>query len=202
MTSDSLRPYATRFISPLAHKAADAGVSPDHISALSLFFAILAGVFYYYSLTSPLLVLAGAFMVSLNSILDAIDGLMARYLKTAGPKGDFIDHVIDRYADVIIICSIFFAGHVQWQIGVIAIVGVLITSYLGTQAQALQLGRYYGGIMGRADRLLLIMAASVVYFAYPHQIFMFNPLGWVMVLIAIASHITAFQRIWHIWQQL
>ena len=202
MTSDSLRPYATRFISPLAHKAADAGVSPDNISALSLFFAILAGVFYYYSLTSPLLVLAGAFMVSLNSILDAIDGLMARYLKTAGPKGDFIDHVIDRYADVIIICSIFFAGHVQWQIGVIAIVGVLITSYLGTQAQALHLGRYYGGIMGRADRLLLIMAASVAYVAYPHHIFMFNLLGWAMVIIAVASHITAFQRIWHIWQQL
>ncbi len=202
MTSDSLRPYVTRFISPLANKAADAGVSPDQVSALSLFFAILAGLFYYYSLTNPLLVLAGAFMVSLNSILDAIDGLMARYLKTAGPKGDFIDHVIDRYADVIIICSIFFAGHVQWQIGVIAIVGVLITSYLGTQAQALQLGRYYGGIMGRADRLLLIMAASVMYFVYPYQIFMFNPLGWIMVLIAVASHITAFQRIWHIWQQL
>ncbi|WP_370575050.1 CDP-alcohol phosphatidyltransferase family protein [Methanomethylovorans sp.] len=202
MTSDSLRPHATRFISPLAHKVADAGITPNQVSLFSLLFAILAGVFYYYSFSSPLLVLAGAFMVSLNSMLDAIDGLMARYLKTAGPKGDFIDHVIDRYADVIIICSIFFAGHVQWQIGVVAIVGVLITSYLGTQAQALHLGRYYGGIMGRADRLLLIIAASVVYFAYPHQVFMFNPLGWVMLIIAIASHITAFQRIWHIWQQL
>lgn len=202
MTSDSLRPHVTQFISPLAHRVADAGITPNQISLFSLLFAILAGVFYYYSFSNPLLVLAGAFMVSLNSILDAIDGLMARYLKTAGPKGDFIDHVIDRYADVIIICSIFFAGHVQWQIGVIAIVGVLITSYLGTQAQALHLGRYYGGIMGRADRLLLIMAASVAYFVYPQQIFMFNLLGWVMLIIAIASHITAFQRIWHIWQQL
>lgn len=141
-------------------------------------------------------------MVFFNSMFDAIDGLMARYLQTAGPKGDFIDHVIDRYADVIIICSIFFSGHVQWEIGVIAIVGVLITSYLGTQAQALNLGRYYGGIMGRADRLLLIMAASVGYFVYPQQIFMFSLLGWAIVIIAIASHITAFQRIWHIWHQL
>ncbi|MGB3907124.1 MAG: CDP-alcohol phosphatidyltransferase family protein [Methanomethylovorans sp.] len=202
MTSDSLRPHVTRFISPLAYKAADAGITPNQISFLSLVFAILAGVFYYHSFSEPLLVLAGAFMVFLNSLFDAIDGLMARYLKTVGPKGDFIDHVIDRYADVIIICSIFFAGHVQWQIGVIAIVGVLITSYLGTQAQALHLGRYYGGIMGRADRLLLVMTASVVYVVYPYHIFLFNLLGWVMVIIAVASHITAFQRIWHIWQHL
>lgn len=202
MTSDSLRPYVTQLISPLAHRVADAGITPNQISLFSLIFAVLSGIFYYYSFSNPFLVLAGAFMVFLNSVFDAIDGLMARYLKTAGPKGDFIDHVIDRYADVIIICSIFFAGHVQWQIGVIAIVGVLITSYLGTQAQALHLGRYYGGIMGRADRLLLIMAASLIYFAYPYQVLMFNPLGWVMVIIAITSHITAFQRIWHIWQQL
>jgi CDP-diacylglycerol--glycerol-3-phosphate 3-phosphatidyltransferase/archaetidylinositol phosphate synthase len=194
MTSDSLRPYVTQLISPLAHRVADAGITPNQISLFSLIFAVLSGIFYYYSFSNPFLVLAGAFMVFLNSVFDAIDGLMARYLKTAGPKGDFIDHVIDRYADVIIICSIFFAGHVQWQIGVIAIVGVLITSYLGTQAQALHLGRYYGGIMG--------MAASLIYFAYPYQVFMFNPLGWVMVIIAITSHITAFQRIWHIWQQL
>ena len=202
MTSDSLRPHATRLISPLANKVADAGITPDQVSLVSMLFAILSGVFYYYSLSNPMFVLAGALMVSLNSLSDAIDGLMARYLQTAGPRGDFIDHVIDRYADVIIICSIFFAGHVQWQIGVVAIVGVLITSYLGTQAQALHLGRYYGGIMGRADRLLLIMGASVVYFAYPHQIFMFTSLGWAMVIIAVASHITAFQRIWHIWKQL
>jgi len=141
-------------------------------------------------------------MVALNSLLDAMDGIMARYLSVASAKGDFLDHVIDRYADVFIICGIFFGGYVDWMIGVVAIVGVQITSYLGTQAQALNLGRYYGGIIGRADRLILIMLASLIYVISPVQVYGLSSLGWVIVIIAIGSHITAFQRIAHIWKQL
>lgn len=202
MTSDSLRPYVTNYIGPLARKIADLGFTPNQISLLSLLFAILASIFYYFSYLKPLFVLIAAIMVFLNSFLDTIDGLMARYLNIVSVQGDFVDHIIDRYADVFIICSIFFAEQIQWQIGVIAIVGVLITSYLGTQAQALDLGRYYGGIMGRADRLVLIIIASVLYFLYPYDIFLFNFLGWAIFIIALASHITALQRINHIWKQL
>ncbi|MEZ5334925.1 MAG: hypothetical protein R2741_06675 [Methanolobus sp.] len=90
----------------------------------------------------------------------------------------------------------------SWQIGTAAIVGVLLVSYLGTQAQALHLGRYYGGIIGRADRLVLIMLSSVIYFVYQSPIYGFSVLGWMIIVIGIGSHITAFQRIAHIWKQL
>ena len=202
MTFDSLRPFASKFIVPIAKVAADTGISPNVVSAASLVFAAMAGLCFYYSLNNTLLVLAAGFFVFLNSYLDALDGAIARYLNTASNKGDFLDHVIDRYSDVFIICGIFLGGHVQWQIGTIAIVGVLITSYLGTQAQAMEIGRYYGGIMGRADRLVYIMLASIIYFVYPHQIGGFTVLGWLMIVIAIGSHITAFQRIFHIWNKL
>jgi CDP-diacylglycerol--glycerol-3-phosphate 3-phosphatidyltransferase/archaetidylinositol phosphate synthase len=55
---------------------------------------------------------------------------------------------------------------VAWWIGVAAVVGTLLTSYLGVQAQAVGVGRYYGGILGRADRLVIIMLASIFYFLY------------------------------------
>lgn len=202
MTFDSLRPIASRFIEPVAISISNAGVSPNVISVASLLFAAAAGVCFYYSLGSPVLVLVAALFVVLNSFMDALDGSMARYLRVEGPKGDFLDHVIDRYADVFIISGIFFGGYVQWEIGVIAIVGVLLTSYLGTQAQALGVGRYYGGIMGRADRLVLIILASLVYFFYPSVIVGFSVLGWAMVVIAFGSHITAFQRIINVWNRL
>jgi CDP-diacylglycerol--glycerol-3-phosphate 3-phosphatidyltransferase/archaetidylinositol phosphate synthase len=202
MTSDSLRPLVSKIIEPFAEKAVDIGLSPNIVSFLSLIFAINAGVFYYYSYTNPLFVLIAGLLVALNSFLDAMDGIMARHMQTASSKGDFLDHVIDRYSDIFVICSIFLAGHVQWQIGLAAIVGVLLTSYLGTQAQALDIGRYYGGIMGRADRLILIIAASLIYFLYPSLIYGFSVLGWVIVIIAVGSHITAIQRIYHIWKQL
>ena len=202
MTFDSLRPIASRFIEPVAISISNTGVSPNVISVASLIFAAAAGVCFYYSLENPILVLVAALFVVLNSFMDALDGSMARYLRIEGPKGDFLDHVIDRYADVFIICGIFFGGYVRWEIGVIAIVGVLLTSYLGTQAQALGVGRYYGGIMGRADRLVLIILASFVYFFYPSVIAGFSVLGWAMVVIAVGSHITAFQRIITVWSRL
>lgn len=206
MTSNALRPLALKYLEPLSRAAADAGISPNAVSALSLVFAALSGLLFYYSgsdpESGPLLVLAAGLLVALNSLLDAMDGVMARYLGVSSLKGDFLDHVIDRYADSFIICGIFFGGHAQWQIGVMTIVGVLITSYLGTQAQALNLGRYYGGIIGRADRLILIMLATVVYAIYPAPFYGLSSLGWIILIIGVGSHITAFQRIFHIWKQL
>lgn len=202
MTFNALRPLASKILDPIARKMADSGISPNMISMLSLLFAAFAGFLYYYSGFDPLLVLIAGLLVALNSFFDAMDGLMARYLKIASARGDFLDHVIDRYSDVFIICGIFFGGYVDWQIGVAAIVGVLLTSYLGTQAQALHLGRYYGGIIGRADRLVLIMLSSVIYFVYSDAIYGFSALGWMIIVIGAGSHITAFQRIAHIWKQL
>jgi uncharacterized membrane protein len=95
--------------------------------------------------------------------------------------------------------STYIAGYVHWMIGVVAITGVLITSYIGTQAQAVGIERDYGGIMGRADRLFFIFIANIVNIIYPHEIYSLEALGLVIVIIAITSHITAIQRFFHIW---
>jgi CDP-diacylglycerol---glycerol-3-phosphate 3-phosphatidyltransferase len=202
MTFDTLRPFASKVIEPLADFFIKYGVSPDAVSIASLIFAFFAGLSFYYSPTAREFVLLAGILVILNSVFDALDGEIARKSNRATRKGDFLDHVIDRYSDIFIICSIFFAGYVPWKIGVTAIVGVLLTSYLGTQAQAFNLGRYYGGLMGRADRLVVIMLAAFVNFIYPVPIAGLCILGWAVVLIAITSHITAVQRIFYIWNRL
>ncbi|ABE53074.1 archaetidylinositol phosphate synthase [Methanococcoides burtonii] len=202
MTIDSFRPAATRILDPIARRVANKGISPNALSVASLVCAALAGISFYFSVDNPLGALIAIFFVALNSFLDALDGAVARYLRTDSKKGDFLDHVIDRYSDVFIICGMFFGGHVQWQIGTIAIVCVLLTSYLGTQAQALGIGRFYGGIMGRADRLVLILIASLAYYIYSEAIFGYTIIGWSLVVIAIGSHITAIQRMGSIWKRL
>lgn len=202
MTFNTLRPFATKVIDPLADFFVRCEVSPDTISIASLACAFLAGLSFYFSPGTKELILLAGILVIFNSLLDALDGLIARKSNRATPRGDFLDHVIDRYSDVFIICSIFFAGYVQWQIGVVAIVGVMLTSYLGTQAQALNLGRYYGGIMGRADRLVVIILASFINFIFSASIGGFSILGWAVILIAVTSHVTALQRILYIWKNL
>lgn len=202
MTFNALRPFASRALEPLAELFIRNGISPDAVSIVSLLCAFFAGLSFYYSPGSPEIILLAGLLVVLNSVLDALDGEIARKSRKASPRGDFLDHVIDRYSDIFIICGIFFAGYVPWQAGVVAIIGVLLTSYLGTQAQALNLGRYYGGLMGRADRLVIIILAALANFAYPFSIVGFSILGWAIIVIAVASHITALQRILHIWNRL
>ncbi len=202
MTFDALRPAARGAIQPVAIKIADSGISPNMMSLASLIAAAVAGICFYYTPVLPYLAAFAFVMVALNSAFDALDGEMARHLNIAGKKGDFLDHVIDRYADTFIICGMFAGGHVPWQVGTITIIGVLLTSYLGTQAQALGIGRFYGGIMGRADRLILIMASALLYALYPGMLFGYSTIGWAVIIIGIASHITALQRIRSIWIRL
>ena len=202
MTFDALRPVASKVIEPMAESFVRNNISPNTVSLVSLLCAFLAGLCFFYSGLIPEFTLLAGIFVVLNSVLDALDGEVARKSRRASLRGDFLDHVVDRYADVFIICGIFFAGYVPWQMGVIAIVGVLLTSYLGTQAQALNLGRYYGGIMGRADRLVILMLSAFANFAYPASIAGFSILGWAIILIAITSHVTALQRIVYIWNRL
>lgn len=202
MTLESFRGRAVRILDPIALLLKNNNITANYLSLLSLLFAVLGAVAFYYSMDRPWYLLLASLLVFLNSLTDALDGTLARITKTDGARGDFLDHVIDRYSDIFIICGIFFAGYVQWEIGVIAITGVLLTSYLGTQAQAVRVERYYGGIMGRADRLVLIILAGIANAFYPQKILYYSLLGWSIVVIAITSHITALQRIHHIWNRL
>ena len=216
MAINSLRPYfAEKIVDPIAKVFIKVGISPNTLSIVSFIFSILAGVFYYIAGDSVIeievpyyFLLVAAICVLINSGLDALDGAVARLRGIAGKKGDFLDHVIDRYADVFIISGIIFGGFCPWWVGFIALAGVLLTSYLGTQAQAMDIGRYYGGIMGRADRLVIILIASFADFGFialngtAAAYWGFSFLGWGMIIIAIGSHITAFQRIYHIWKAL
>jgi len=189
------------------------GISPNFLSLLSFFFALLAGVFFFLSSNSTslnlLLILAGVF-VCLNALLDGLDGLVAREIGNANKKGDFLDHVIDRYSDMFIIGGIVFGGYVSWGIGVIAIVGVLLSSYMGTQAQAVGLNRMYGGLLGRADRIVLIIGATFLMLAYPYPFpasgplssLSFSFLGWAILIFALLCNATALQRFVYTWRKL
>ena len=93
-------------------------------------------------------------------------------------------------------------------IGTLALLGVLLTSYMGTQAQAVGQGRAYGGILGRADRLVLLFLGGLIQWIVAPSggvtvglgAAVFGPLEWFMVLFAILGNVTAVQRALKIWR--
>jgi len=197
MTLDQYRPQAQRIMQPAINLVRRAGITPDALTVGSFIVSALAGIAFYLGG-----VVSGTILVALNAAFDALDGALAREMGIAGAHGDFLDLVIDRYADIFIITGIFAGGAAPWQIGVFALTGVLMSSYLGTQAQAVGVGRFYGGILGRADRLLLIIIAGALTVLIPVEIGGLNYLGWLLVIFGILGHYTAIQRFIHVWREI
>lgn len=192
MTLDRLRPLATRALRPFVAGAKRLGLSPDGVSVVAFLFAVFAAVGFYDA--TPLGYVVGALFVFLNGWLDLLDGALARDLEVDSPGGDLLDHVLDRYADVIVVGGLA-AGIEQYALGFLAVTGVLLTSYLGTQIEAVGLEREYGGLLGRADRLALIGLTGFATAVVP-RVGGLTLVAWLLVLFAVVGHVTALQRFW------
>ena len=201
MTLDQFRSVADRALEPFVALSTRVGVSPDAISVLAFLAAVAAGGVYYVAGEMAILYLAGAVLVGLNGALDLLDGAVAREQNVDSKAGDLLDHVLDRYADIVIIAGLA-AGIGSYVLGFAAVTGVLMTSYLGTQAQAVGLDRVYAGVLGRADRLAIIgIVTGIAAFVQP-TIAGVGPIGWLLVLFAVVGHVTALQRFWGAWNAL
>jgi archaetidylinositol phosphate synthase len=201
MTLDRFRSVADRVIVPFVAGAARVGLTPNAVSTLAFVVAAAAGGAFYLAQDSPLLYLVGAVLVLLNGLLDLLDGALARELGTASKGGDLLDHVLDRYADIVIIVGL--AGGIgDWRLGIAAVTGVLMTSYLGTQAQAVGIDRVYGGLLGRADRLVLVGLVAAVAPFVTGTVGPYGIVGWLLVVFAVIGHLTAIQRFYYSMRSL
>ncbi|ELZ52696.1 MULTISPECIES: CDP-alcohol phosphatidyltransferase family protein [Halorubrum] len=200
MTLDQYRFVADRLLGPWVSAADRLGLSPDQVSVIA--FLVAVGAAAAFAAGSAAFYAAGALLVLLNGWLDLVDGALARHQGIASDGGDFLDHVLDRYADVAVIGGLT-AGIGAYALGFAAVTGVLLTSYLGTQIQAVGIGREYGGLLGRADRLALIGVGGVVAAAYSEPIVAgLNVVGLLLALFAVVGHLTAVQRFLGAWSDL
>ncbi len=145
-----------------------------------------------------------------SSFLDALDGKVARLRRIDSVRGDFVDHVFDRYADVLILTGVFFSVYSRQWIALFGLLGVLLTSYMGTQAQALGVGRIYGGALGRADRLVILIVVIALHAVLDpratlplgYSILTFTMMEYALLLFGVLGNVTAIQRALAIWKRL
>lgn len=176
--------------------------SPDVFSWAALIFALFSAFFFYLSTPENevqyyFLPLASLF-VFLNGLFDALDGKIAKINRISSKKGDFLDHALDRYADVFIVGGLALSSWCRLEIGFFAMIGMLLTSYMGTQSQAVGMKRLYAGLLGRADRLAILIFAPIIQHILLQlnipSLFEFTILEWVLIYLAIIGNLTAVQR--------
>ena len=156
-----LAPYLERISRPyLAY-------SPNTLSWLAFGLLVAAAVLAaLVRWTTPLLFLPVAGLILVGGAFDVIDGEVARRTNRASLRGNFLDHVLDRYADMILVIGIAVSGFANPILALLALASLLLTSYMGTQAEAVGQGRLYGGLLTRADRLVLLCLAALLEFLW------------------------------------
>ncbi len=118
----------------------------------------------------------GGILAQLSSIADGIDGSLARLKGMSSAFGSFLDSVLDRYADALIVLgmTLWALSHegypLVWLVGFLAIVGTLSVSYTRARIDPehrLIFDRGLPSIASRDIRLFLIMLGGIsgqVYF--------------------------------------
>lgn len=215
MVLDGQRSKVDFALTPVAQKLIN--VNPNMVSWVGLLIALLCGVVFYLSGNEDRewLLVVGAILVIVSGYFDALDGKIAKLAGKCSNKGDYLDHVFDRYADVFMIGGIAFCGY--WcnpYLGMLALVGVLLTSYMGTQAQAIGAPRLYAGLLGRADRVVLstlfpliqyvmiLLGYGSFYIDLGFVAFDINWLEIMMLWFAVVGNLTAIQRAIITWKNL
>ncbi|PSP31884.1 CDP-alcohol phosphatidyltransferase family protein [Halobacteriales archaeon QH_10_67_22] len=203
MTLDRLRPAVEGAVEPSVRLARRLGLSPNAVSVLAFAVAVGGGASFVVAprRNLPLVYLVGAACVALNGWFDVVDGELARATGGGSPAGDLLDHVLDRYADIVIVAGLA-AGLQRYALGFAAVTGVVMTSYLGTQAQAVGLDRVYGGLVGRADRLALVIVVGIVSAFVTTPVAGLTVVGWLLVCFAVVGHVTALQRFYYAYRAL
>ena len=140
----------------------------------------------------------GAFVFVLGSLLDILDGALARAGGKTTPFGAFIDSTTDRVSEGFMLTAIAWVlarDHhpVFVAVAVAAVAGSFLVSYTRARAEALGL-RGDVGIGSRAERVVVITAGLALA--------PWGVLPWSIVLLACTAWITVGQRVLHVRKQL
>ena len=136
-------------------------VTADQVTAAGLACALGAAAVTVWSFVSPLWLVAVAPLVFARLACNALDGMIAVDTGTARPLGQIANEFADRVGDSCILVAVSVRAGAP-AIGIGAVVVVLLASYLGTAAQAAGGTRQYIGVMGKADRMVLLAVAAPI----------------------------------------
>ena len=156
---------------------------PNHLTVIGLGVSFLAASAFSAGRTR-----AAGLLLIVAGLCDFFDGALARVSGQVTPFGAFLDSVIDRYSDLLVLLGIvvLFARmpHTRGAIVAMAgLIGSMMVSY--TKARAESIGvRCTVGMMERPERMICLIAGALLG--------LLEPALWIL---AILSNLTALQRI-------
>lgn len=179
------RRAAERAVWPLAA----VGVTPLMMTVAGFLLSIPAAVFLANGQH-----LIGGVLVLVSGAVDMFDGALARVKHEVTVFGAFIDSTLDRYVELALYGGLVWhfsvAGrNVETIVTLAAAAGSVLVSYTKARAEGLGL-ECKVGLLQRPERLIILGVSAAL------STWLLVPAIWVL---AISTHLTALQRIWHVY---
>lgn len=194
---ERFRALISALLGPVVRLLVRLGVSPDVVTILGTVGVVLGALICF----PQGWLWQGVVVVVFFVFSDMIDGLMAKTTGTASAWGAFLDSSSDRLGDAAVFGGIllFFVAQrdsIGWAgVALAALVFGQWTSYVKARAESLGF-TCSGGLAARADRLVIILLGTLLAgLGVPYV------LEIAVVVLALASMITVFQRIEQVRRQ-
>jgi archaetidylinositol phosphate synthase len=176
-----------------AHKI---GLTPNAVSLIGLTLALFSAAAYAITQNQPLWILLATILLLASGFCDALDGILARNYQQESVFGGFFDSLLDRYADAAVYSGVIIGGLCDPLWGLAALAGSMLVSYSRARAEAAEINMESVGVAERAERILILAAASVA------AIFWLPALNIGIVLLAALSNLTVLQRGLYVYKSL
>lgn len=183
-------------LAPVVRLAMALHLTPNTITVIGLGITVVAS-----TLVALDWLLLGAAILTAGSLLDAVDGALARAQGSGTAFGGFLDSTLDRAGE-----AILFIGVAAWLLRtqadpslpllalLVAMSGSLLVSYAHARAQGIGLTADVG-LAPRTERLVLVIAGV----ALAGLGFTGGLIG-ILIVLAVLTAITVVQRIRHVWR--
>ena len=174
-------------------------ITPNALTTAGVSLCLAAAVLVYFEDHDELLFYwLGALVFVVGSILDILDGALARAGGKTTPFGSFLDSTTDRVGEGAMLGAIALifsrqGNEVALGAAIAAIAGSFLVSYTRAKAETLGL-RGDVGFGSRAERVVVITAGLVLA--------PWGVLPWAIYLLTVTAWLTVLQRILHVRAQL
>jgi CDP-diacylglycerol--glycerol-3-phosphate 3-phosphatidyltransferase len=196
--SNRLKEAGRAMLAPLVRLAQRLGITPNRVTVIG--FAVVAVAAGMVALGQ---LLVGAAILVAGSLLDAVDGALARATGGSTPFGGFLDSTLDRAAE-----AILYAGIVVYflrtdadpilpvVLALTALCASFMVSYTRAKAEAIGISASVG-LAPRTERLVLVVA-GIALAGLGLEIGLIGAVG-IVAALAVA---TTIQRIWHVQREM
>jgi len=171
------------------------------LTALGVGLCVAGAVLVYFEYVTEWLLFLGGFAFLVGSLLDIVDGALARNYALGTPFGAFLDSTVDRVGEAFMLGAIALVfvrdgNELAVALAFAALAGSFLVSYTRARAEALGLSGKVG-VGTRAERVAVITTGLGLEALLP-----FSVLPWAIALLAATAWVTVLQRILFVRGQL